>query len=237
MEFRRSAIAMVITCALGGAATLAQAQQGGQATRDKGAVAELRKESRDVSQAAREAAIRARGRGDEGMTPIEQESRRVSEAARQAAIDARKAGGATAASGNIAPSARQSSIYRRDTGIDDSGQYASEVRACMSGQTQQDRETCLQEARNAQAARRGGELRKEGENYAANALARCQPLSGEYQAACEARVMGFGSTSGTVAGGGLLRQVETVVLPPEADRVRIQPQTENPVLLVPRTSR
>ena len=138
-----------------------------------------------------------------------------------------------AGNGNIPPSAETSSIYRRDTGIDPSGRYQQEVEACKSGRTQQDRDTCLQEARNAHAARQRGELTRPGENYTANALERCQPLSGEYHAACQARVMGFGSTSGNVAGGGLLRQVETVVFPPGADQIRIQPQTPNPVVLVP----
>lgn len=134
---------------------------------------------------------------------------------------------------NVTPSADKSSIYRRDTGIDDSGKYNQEVRACQSGSSQQDRETCMQEARNARAALRRGELDKGKENFTANAMARCQPLSGEYKAACEARVMGFGTASGSVAGGGLLREVETVVLPPGADRVRIEAQTSGPVVLLP----
>lgn len=142
---------------------------------------------------------------------------------------------AQAPSGNadIEPSADRSSIYRRDTGIDDSGNYSREVQACLSGRTQQARDTCLEEARNARAAQRRGELGKGGENLMANAMARCQPLSGEFRAACEARVMGFGNASGSVAGGGLLREVEIVVVPPGTDRVRIEPQTSNPVVLVP----
>lgn len=131
------------------------------------------------------------------------------------------------------PSADTSSLYRRDTGIDDSGNYRREIEACRTGRTQQARETCLEEARNAQAARRRGELASGHEDYTANALARCQPLAGEYQAACQARVMGFGTASGSVAGGGVLRQVETVVLPPGATTVTIRPQTSEPVVLVP----
>lgn len=134
---------------------------------------------------------------------------------------------------DIEPSADKSAIYRRDTGINDSGNYNQEVQACLSGRSHQARETCLEEARNAQAAKRRGELSKGNENFMANAVARCQPLSGEYKAACEARVMGFGTASGSVAGGGLLREVETVVLPPGTDRVRIEAQTPNPVVLVP----
>lgn len=133
----------------------------------------------------------------------------------------------------IEPSAEKSSIYRRDTGINDSGNYRQEVQACLSGRSPQARETCLEEARNALAAQRRGKLAAENPDYMANAMARCQPLTGEYKAACAARVMGFGSTSGTVAGGGLLREVEIVVVPPGVERVRIEPQTPNPVVLVP----
>ena len=43
---------------------------------------------------------------------------------------------------------------------------------------------------------------------------RCDPLGGEEKAACQARALGYGNTSGSVAGGGVLREVETVVLPP-----------------------
>jgi hypothetical protein len=46
-------------------------------------------------------------------------------------------------------------------------------------------------------------------------------------------MLGFGSTSGSVAGGGLLREVETVVMPAGSSSVTIQPQTSDPVVLMP----
>ena len=119
------------------------------------------------------------------------------------------------------------------TGIDASGRYQQEVQACMSGRTQQDQATCLKEARNAQADKKRGLLDNAGGNLEANAKARCAVLTGEEQAACQARMMGYGSTSGSVAAGGVLREVETVVLPPDAHSVTIQPQTADPVVLVP----
>ena len=119
------------------------------------------------------------------------------------------------------------------TGIDATGSYRSEIQACQSGRTQQDRDTCLREARNAQAAREKGVLRHPAENYQANAMARCEPLAGEDKAACEARVMGYGNTSGSVAGGGVLREVETVVMPQGASEITIEPKTSDPVVLVP----
>lgn len=118
------------------------------------------------------------------------------------------------------------------TGIDATGNYQSEVQACMSGRTQQDRDTCLREARNARAEKQRGTLDQRSQ-LEANAIARCAPLSGEEKAACEARVMGYGNTSGSVAGGGVLREVETVVMPPGQSEVTIQPKTSDPVVLVP----
>ena len=119
------------------------------------------------------------------------------------------------------------------TGIDATGSYSSEVQACRSGRTQQDIDTCLREARNAQAERQRGTLAAGSGPLDANAMARCEPLAGEDKAACQARVMGYGSTSGSVAGGGVLREVETVVLPPGESQVKVEPKTSEPVVLVP----
>jgi hypothetical protein len=119
------------------------------------------------------------------------------------------------------------------TGIDASGSYQSEVHACMSGQTQQDRDTCLKEARNARADKQRGVLDTQGP-VAANAMGRCEVFQGgEDRAACQARVMGMGNADGSVAGGGLIREVETVVLPSGQHSVTIEPKTDNPVVLVP----
>src|SRR5215217_6835112 len=58
------------------------------------------------------------------------------------------------------------------TGIDATGNYQSEVQACLSGNTQQDRDTCLKEARNARADKQRGVLDTQGD-LQANALSRC----------------------------------------------------------------
>lgn len=85
--------------------------------------------------------------------------------------------------------------------------YRREVRACESGQTSQDRATCLNEARHARAERRRGGLYTPQASLQANALARCQVFQpGPDMEACRARVMGQGSVSGSVEGGGLLRE-------------------------------
>ena len=119
------------------------------------------------------------------------------------------------------------------TGIDASGSYQREVQACMTGKSQQDQATCLKEARNARADKQRGTLDNANGNFNADAASRCEPLNGEDKAACQARVMGQGSTSGSVAGGGVLREIETVVLPAGASSVLIEPKTDNPVVLMP----
>ncbi len=133
----------------------------------------------------------------------------------------------------LAMSAATAQVANGPTGIDDSGSYQHEVQSCLSGNTQQDRDTCLREARNAQADKKRGLLDNNQAQFEANATARCDVLTGEDKAACKARVMGFGNSSGSVAGGGVLREVETVVLPPGSDSVTIEPKTSDPVMLVP----
>lgn len=120
--------------------------------------------------------------------------------------------------------------------IDNSGSYQHEVQSCMSGRTAEDQATCLKEARNAHADKIRGVL-SDGSNFQANAIARCDVFNnGEDKAACEARVLGMGQTSGSVADGGMLREAETVVLPPGEHNVTIQAQTDNPIVLVPDTT-
>ena len=133
----------------------------------------------------------------------------------------------------LAMTAATAQVATSPTGIDDTGSYRHEVQSCMSGNTQQDRDTCLREARNAQADKKRGLLDNNQAQFEANSTARCDVLTGEDKAACKARVMGFGSTTGSVAGGGVLREVETVVSPPGRDSVTIEPKTSDPVLLVP----
>lgn len=133
----------------------------------------------------------------------------------------------------LAVTAATAQVATGTTGIDTSGSYQQEVNACMTGKTQQDQATCLLEARNAQADKKRGVLDNSGSQFESNASSRCDVLAGEDKAACQARVMGYGSTTGSVAGGGLLREVETVVLPAGQSSVTIEPKTADPVVLVP----
>ena len=135
----------------------------------------------------------------------------------------------------LAVTAATAQVATGATGIDATGDYRHEVQSCLSGRTQQDQATCLQEARNARADKQRGLLDDAGARHEANAVARCDVLMGEEKAACQARVMGYGSATGSVAGGGVLREVETVVLPSDAHSVTIEPKTSDPVVLVPST--
>jgi hypothetical protein len=133
----------------------------------------------------------------------------------------------------LAMTAATAQVATGTTGIDASGSFKQEMQACMSGQTQQDRETCMKEARNARADKQRGVLAHQGEDYKANATARCDVLTGVDKAACQARIMGYGTTEGSVAGGGVLREVETVVMPAGQSSITIEPKTADPVVLVP----
>jgi hypothetical protein len=108
-----------------------------------------------------------------------------------------------------------------------------QLQACAQGKTTQDTQTCMTEARRAHAARKTGDLDTNQDTLSANAKQRCAVFTGEEQAACILRLQGYGSSSGSVAGGGILREIETVVVPPDSGPVRIEPRTADPLILVP----
>jgi hypothetical protein len=91
-------------------------------------------------------------------------------------------------------------------------QFQQERAYCLSGQSQQDRATCLKEATNAYGeARRGALNNSGGTNFSQNAIERCKAQPAADQDACVQRIMGASSTQGSVKGGGLLRETETPV--------------------------
>lgn len=98
--------------------------------------------------------------------------------------------------------------------LDNSGDYRQEVKACREGRTGEDRATCLREARNARADKRRGVLTTTG-SLRENALARCAAHHEKVDIdACRERVQGSAQVTGSVAGGGLLREY-VVTLPQE----------------------
>lgn len=135
----------------------------------------------------------------------------------------------TAATAQIA----SAQIASGTTGIDATGNAQSERAACLSGKTQQDKATCLTEVKNANAAKRAGQVDNNGGQFSANALKRCDVLDGENRVACQARIAGYGQTGGSVAGGGVIREVETVVAPSQPGVVIVQPKTSGDLLVIP----
>lgn len=90
--------------------------------------------------------------------------------------------------------------------------YKQERAHCLSGQSHQDRATCLREASAAlQEARRNRLDSSSDSNLQANATARCNAQPATDRDACVQRIMGAGSTRGSVEGGGLIREAVTPV--------------------------
>jgi hypothetical protein len=89
--------------------------------------------------------------------------------------------------------------------------YNQERARCMSGQSHQDRATCLQEAGAALDESKRGGLATQKSALPQNATARCDAQPVADRADCVARIQGAGAASGSVEGGGVIRQTETVV--------------------------
>jgi len=89
--------------------------------------------------------------------------------------------------------------------------YRQDMAVCNSGQSNQDRATCQLEAGSALAEARRGALNDAPGEYQLNALQRCSVHKDtEDRLACEARMSGQGTTEGSAAAGGMLRESVTV---------------------------
>ena len=102
--------------------------------------------------------------------------------------------------------------------------YEQERARCLSGQSGQSQETCLKEAGAARDAARQGQLNDGDAKYRKNAKDRCEALAGDEKRDCIARARvqqgkegrGVTTESGSVKGGGILRETVTVVPAPAA---------------------
>ena len=88
-------------------------------------------------------------------------------------------------------------------------QYEQERARCMTGTTGQDQASCLKSAGAAYESAKQGRLRDPNSDYRDNALARCKALPDADRADCESRVDGQGSASGSVKGGGVIKETVT----------------------------
>lgn len=90
---------------------------------------------------------------------------------------------------------------------DANARYQSERAVCMTGQSNQDRATCLKEAGAALKEAKMGRLSSDQSAFKQNALLRCNALPADERAACQRRIEGDGTTTGSVRDGGLLREL------------------------------
>jgi hypothetical protein len=95
---------------------------------------------------------------------------------------------------------------------DAQARYQRDRAACMSGQTHQDRATCLREAGAALVeARRNGLTDTNESQYVQNRLERCVPLPAADQEDCVRRMSGEGTVRGSVEEGGIYRELTRTV--------------------------
>jgi hypothetical protein len=87
--------------------------------------------------------------------------------------------------------------------------YQNDLAACKLAPTGTDKVACRREA----AAVRAGGVSVTGQGdpgrFARNAIKRCEPLAEPDRSDCVARVQGEGTASGSVAGGGIYRELVT----------------------------
>ena len=96
--------------------------------------------------------------------------------------------------------------------------YQRDAAVCLSRGYKGERNECLSDASTARASREPVTIDPDPGRYARNALRRCEALQEPDRSDCVARMQGQGTTSGSVSGGGIYRELVTreVVVPPAA---------------------
>lgn len=89
--------------------------------------------------------------------------------------------------------------------------YQQDRAACISGQSNEDRATCLREAGAALQAAKRGRLGDDSGAYEQNRLARCAPLPAGDREDCVRRMHGEGTVKGSVEAGGTFTELRTTV--------------------------
>lgn len=120
-----------------------------------------------------------------------------------------------------------SALAANDRAADIEALYQRERAACESGQSGQDRASCLQEAAAARDAAKRGQLDDAQADYERNALARCEALPADERDSCVRRTRGEGETRGSVSDGGIYREYRELTLPGSAPQAPGKPQPEN----------
>ena len=125
---------------------------------------------------------------------------------------------------SLACSAMAQVNVKGDTGIDTSGNARQERAWCMVNTEGTARSDCLRATAAAESEKRRGVPDNNSRDFVGNALARCNIFMGEELIACQARVIGLGNASGSVRGGGIIKDVVTVTTPALPGIVAIEPK-------------
>lgn len=102
--------------------------------------------------------------------------------------------------------------------------YLHQRAQCATQRPVAERADCFSEARTAYAATQPSLPGDDADSLLHNKLIRCEPLRGADQRDCLARMRGEGTVSGSVASGGIYRELVTIVpdVPaPTADAVPV----------------
>lgn len=93
--------------------------------------------------------------------------------------------------------------------LDAKARYQRESARCMAIRTHGERANCLSEASTALASTQPERLGEDPGRYARNLFLRCEALPDPERVDCMARLQGKGTASGSVAGGGIYRELVT----------------------------
>ena len=94
--------------------------------------------------------------------------------------------------------------------------FEADRQACLLGRTGQAYQLCMREAHAVLEDKPSSTAPVSTEQLERNAQVRCDALTGNEQAACVARMRGEGTVSGSVSGGGVLRERATTEIVPSS---------------------
>ena len=102
------------------------------------------------------------------------------------------------------------------TAVSPQPRYQPESARCSALTGPDRRANCLSRASTRLARSQPTPAGETDEAMLRNALMRCEPLPDITRLECQARIQGQGTVSGSVAGGGILRELVTIEPPPTA---------------------
>ena len=113
---------------------------------------------------------------------------------------------------------------KSNTGADGYGD-ARQLRSwCLANTMGAKRADCLEYSYANPTEKSKSAQESDSTDFAGNALSRCNVFKGEDRVACDARVKGLGSNTGSVQSGGVLKEVTTVTRPDVPGVVTVEPK-------------